>query len=115
MIPQPNRDQALLRSFLGNLSRSCYWSSFIRPLIFLILTYQLRHHYPTAQSSAKKLLDQLQLPHPPIPPPKWGRVGALSRRTSSAGATLAPLGLSDAPCHEPGRHRDAPIWHPYAA
>lgn len=70
MIPQPNRDQALLRSFLGNLARSCYWSSFIRPLVFLILTYQLRHHYPTAQSSAKKLLDQLQLPHPPIPPPK---------------------------------------------
>ncbi|OAV88196.1 hypothetical protein PTTG_09257 [Puccinia triticina 1-1 BBBD Race 1] len=70
MIPQPNQDQALLRSFLGNLARSCYWSSFIRPLVFLILTYQLRHHYPTAQSLAKKLLDQLELSHPPIPPPK---------------------------------------------
>lgn len=77
MIPQPNRDQALLRSFLSNLAKSCYWSSLIRPLVFLILTCQLKRSQLLDRSSAK-LLDQLdfffhklftQLCPSPLPPP----------------------------------------------
>lgn len=60
MLPQPNRDQALLQSFLGDLAKSCFWSTLIRPLVFLVLTFQLRHSYQFDCSSAK-LLNHLEL------------------------------------------------------
>jgi hypothetical protein len=60
MLPQPNRDQALLQSFLGDLAKSCFWSTLIRPLVFLVLTFQLRHSHQFDCSSAK-LLNHLEL------------------------------------------------------
>ncbi|KAA1107055.1 hypothetical protein PGT21_000515 [Puccinia graminis f. sp. tritici] len=68
MIPQPTQDQLLLRSFLADIAKSCYWSSLIRPLIFLVISYQ-----PTLRPSDRplpKLLNPPKLPESSSPPAK---------------------------------------------